>query len=169
MNWLKLTVKMRVSLYYQWHKNPKYLFVGNMSTKSTLIRQYLCAMKILTVLVYAVPTRSSHTTLSLQTKSCAPTSRHWSQDDDHVDVSLSSAFLTLRPTTLDILAYRPLWTWHSTWSGYSKTKCSLRVHEFFSGLQGNHRGSQLYFHITRYVLKRSYLAMWKYNCEPLWG
>ena len=32
-----------------------------------------------------------------------------------------------------------------------------------------HRGSQLYFHITRYVLKRKiYLAMWKYNCEPLW-
>ena len=43
-----------------------------MSTKSTLTRQDLCAMKILTVLVYAVPTRSSHTTLSLQTKSCAP-------------------------------------------------------------------------------------------------
>jgi hypothetical protein len=148
---------------------PKVSMIGKRGPQWHYLHKTWELPKILTVLVYAVQTRSSHTTLSLQTKSCAPTSRHWSQDDDHVDVSLSSAFLTLRPTTLDILAYRPLWTWHSTWSGYSKTKCSLRVHEFFSGLQGNHRGSQLYFHITRYVLKRSYLAMWKYNCEPLWG
>ena len=33
----------------------------------------------------------------------------------------------------------------------------------------SHRGSQLYFHITRYVLTfNTYLVMWKYNCEHLW-
>jgi len=60
------------SLYYQWHKNPKYLFVGNMSTKSTLIRQDLCAMKTLTVLVYGVQLVlvMPH---DLQTNSYAPT------------------------------------------------------------------------------------------------
>jgi hypothetical protein len=33
-----------------------------------------------------------------------------------------------------------------------------------------HRGSQLYFHIARYIfLFNTYLVMWKYNCEPVYA